>query len=126
MIYWHRFGCVCVCVKVYDEQLAAVSQHLINLFMRLRKVTKLWKTSYVVPMSKTGRPSTHTDSRAVALTSLVMKAFERLVLKHLSTLLTLLLSAYQLNITVEDAIIFLNHNPKYDKNPRFQMNNKLD
>ncbi len=73
----------------------------------------LWKTSCIVPVPKIGRPSTLNDYRPVALTSHVMKTFERLVLRHLRTLLTAFLDplqfAYQPHIGVEDAIIFMNH-----------------
>nr|XP_029131377.1 uncharacterized protein LOC114917641 [Labrus bergylta] len=77
------------------------------------KVPDLWKTSCIVPIPKKGRPSALNDYRPVALTSRVMKTFERLVLQHLRTLLTAfqdpLQFAYQRHIGVEDAIIFLTH-----------------
>ncbi|KAI3371908.1 hypothetical protein L3Q82_006781 [Scortum barcoo] len=72
-----------------------------------------WKTSCLVPVPKKKHPSTHSDYRPVALTSHVMKLLERLVLRHLRTgvgpLLDPLQFAYQPQIGVEVAIIFLLH-----------------
>ncbi|KAK0139097.1 hypothetical protein N1851_024386 [Merluccius polli] len=77
------------------------------------KVPTLWKTSCVVPVPKKGRPSAPKDFRPVALTSHVMKTFERMVLEHLRPLvrdcLDPLQFAYQTDIGVEDAIICLLH-----------------
>ena len=76
-------------------------------------VPKLWKTPCIVPVPKKGRTSVLNDFRPVALMSHVMKAFEKLVLQHMRTLLTAFLDplqfAYQPHIGVEDAIIFLTH-----------------
>ncbi|KAI3373140.1 hypothetical protein L3Q82_006470 [Scortum barcoo] len=72
-----------------------------------------WKTSCLVPVPKKKHPSTHSDYRPVALTSHVMKSLERLVLRHLRTVvgpsLNPLKFVYQPQIGVEDAIIFLLH-----------------
>ena len=76
-------------------------------------VANLWKTSCIVPVPKKGRPRDLNDYRPVALTSHVMKTFERLVLRHLRTSRTAFLDplqfAYQPHIGVEDALIFLTH-----------------
>ena len=100
-------------LKICAEQLAGVFTHLFGLSLRLKKVPTLWKTSCVVPVPKKGRPSAPKDFRPVALTSHVMKIFERMVLEHLRPLvrdcLDPLQFAYQTNIGVEDAIICLLH-----------------
>lgn len=100
-------------LRMCAGQLAGVFQYLFNLSLRLMVVPNLWKTSCIVPVPKKGRPSELNDYRPVALTSHVMKTFERLVLQHLRTLLTAFLDplqfAYQPHIGVEDAIIFLTH-----------------
>ena len=58
-------------------------------------------------------PGDNDDYRPVALTSHVIKIFERLVLQHLKPLvsdsLDLLQFAHQANIGVDDAIIYMLH-----------------
>ena len=44
-----------------------------------RKVPKAWKESIIVPVAKGNSANTLNDFRPVALTSLVMKSFERIV-----------------------------------------------
>ena len=100
-------------LKVGAEQLAAPLTHLFNLSLTTGRVPKLWKSSCIVPVPKKGRPSVLNDYRPVALTSQVMKVFERLVLNHLkptvSEHLDPLQFAYQAGIGVDDAITYL-HN----------------
>ena len=100
-------------LKICEEQLAGVFTHLFGLSLRLNKVPTLWKTSCVVPVPNKGRPNAPKDFRPVAQTSHVMKTFERIVLEHLSPLVRNCLNplqfAYQTDIGVEDAIIYLLH-----------------
>ena len=51
--------------------------------LSLQRVHVLWKTSCLVPVPKTPRPSGSKDYRPVALTSHVMKTLERLILDQL-------------------------------------------
>ena len=75
------------------------------------KVPKLWKESIVVPVAKTRTPRELNDFRPVALTSLVMKSFERLVKKELlqrvGEALDPMQFAYRSRMGVEDAQITL-------------------
>ncbi|MBN3314359.1 RTJK polymerase, partial [Atractosteus spatula] len=103
-----------VCPRVLRacaDQLSRVLQRLFNLSLCLEKVPVLWKTSCLVLVPKKGRPSVLNDYRPVALTSHVMKALERLVLSHLrplvSSSLDTLQFAYQPNVGVKDAIIYM-------------------
>lgn len=100
-------------LKACAGQLAGAFQHLFNLSLRLKKVPQLWKTSCIVPVPKKGLPSTLNDYRPVALTSHVMKILERLVLQHIRPLVSDSLDplqfAYQANIGVDDAIIYMLH-----------------
>ena len=43
----------------------------------------LWKDSVIRPVPKNNKPSVLNDNRPVALTSIVMKCFERIVLSRL-------------------------------------------
>ena len=98
-------------LKVAAEQLAVPLTSLFNLSLRTGKVPKLWKSSCIVPVPKKSRPSVLNDYRPVALTSQVMKIFERLVLNQLkpsvSEHLDPLQFAYQADIGVDDAITYL-------------------
>lgn len=71
------------------------------------KVLKLWKESIVVPVTKNKSPKELNDPRPVALTSLVMKTFERLVKQILTDKVQGLLDpmqfAYRVNRRVDDA-----------------------
>ena len=100
-------------LKVCAGQLDGVLQHLFNLSLRLQKVPTLWKTSCIVPVPKHQRPSVPNDYRPVALTSHVMKVFERLVLEQLKPMVNGLLDplqfAYRAGVGVDDAIIHLLH-----------------
>ena len=68
-----------------------------------------WKTSELVPVPKISLPLVKKDLRPVALTSLIMKTFERIVLKFLNPnkLVDSLLFAYRESRSVEDATLFL-------------------
>ncbi|KAI4894307.1 hypothetical protein NFI96_005585 [Prochilodus magdalenae] len=76
-----------------------------------QRVPVTWKTSCIVPVPKTPRPSDIKDYRPVALTSHIMKTMERLVLEQLRPMVQPLLDplqfAYQPRLGVEDAIIYL-------------------
>lgn len=61
------------------EQLGPIFYHIFKLSLSLQKVPKIWKHSTVEPMAKTSHPKTLNDFRPIALTSLVMKCFEKLV-----------------------------------------------
>ncbi|KAI3372979.1 hypothetical protein L3Q82_023423, partial [Scortum barcoo] len=74
---------------------------------------KLWKTSCIVPVPKTPHPKELNSYRPVALTSHLMKTLERLVLAHLRPLVSSFMDplqfAYQPDIGVDDAVIYLLH-----------------
>ncbi|KAI3366225.1 hypothetical protein L3Q82_010061, partial [Scortum barcoo] len=74
---------------------------------------QLWKTSCIVPVPKTPHPKELNSYRPVALTSHLMKTLERLVLAHLRPLVSSFMDplqfAYQPDIGVDDAVIYLLH-----------------
>ena len=71
----------------------------------------IWKSAIVIPVPKTNRASQPNDYRPVALTSIIMKCFERLVMQFLfpsvSHLLDKLQFAYQPKKSVNDAVVSL-------------------
>ena len=71
-----------------SRQLAPVLQYLFNLSLHLETIPVLWKTSCIVPVPKKTTPSGLNDYCPVALTSPVMKVLERLVLAHLSEIIS--------------------------------------
>ncbi|KAI4903481.1 hypothetical protein NFI96_006181 [Prochilodus magdalenae] len=98
-------------LKACATQLCGVLQHVFNMSLCLQRVPVMWKTSCIVPVPKTPRPSDIKDYRPVALTSHIMKTMERLVLEQLRPMVQPLLDplqfAYQPRLGVEDAIIYL-------------------
>ncbi|KAI3367053.1 hypothetical protein L3Q82_009685 [Scortum barcoo] len=68
------------------DQLCQVVCYILNLSLSLERVPVLWKTSCVVPVPKTSSPKEPNHFRPVALTSHLMKALERIVLRHLRPL----------------------------------------
>ena len=71
----------------------------------------IWLTAELVPVPKSGLPSTKNNLRPVALMAIIMKTFEKVVLKHLSheNLIHKLQYAYIYisDRRVDDATIFL-------------------
>ncbi len=71
------------------------------------------KKSIIVPVPKNSKPSCLNDYRPVALTSIVMKVFERLVKSHISTSIPVTLDplqfAYRSNRSTDDAISHILH-----------------
>lgn len=100
-------------LKDCADQLSEVIQYIFNLSLSLERVPVLWKTSCVVPVPKNAHPREPNHFRPVALTSHLMKTLERIVLRHLRTVVSSELDplqfAYQPGIGVEDAIIYLSH-----------------
>ncbi|XP_062901251.1 uncharacterized protein LOC134345044 [Mobula hypostoma] len=98
-------------LKACAPQLCGVLHHVFNLSLRLRRVPVLWKTSCLVPVPKTPRPSGLNDYRLVTLTTHIMKTLERLVLDLLRPMvrphLDPLQFVYQPRLGVEDAIVHL-------------------
>ncbi|KAI3370023.1 hypothetical protein L3Q82_024817 [Scortum barcoo] len=73
-----------------DQLCQVVCYIFFNLSLSLERVPVLWKTSCVVPVPKTSRPKEPNHFRPVALTtSHLMKALERIVLRHLRPLRSL-------------------------------------
>ena len=70
-------------LKVCASQLCSVFAHLFNWSLRECCVPSVWKNSFICPILKKKNPSSLSDYRPVSLTSIVMKCFEKLVLRHL-------------------------------------------
>ena len=68
---------------------------LFNASLQLCTVPRCFKASTIIPVPKKSRVSSLNDYRPVALTSLVMKVLERLVLKHLQSATSSRLDPFQ-------------------------------
>ena len=96
-----------------SEQLAPVLTGIYNDSLRQGKVPSCFKASIIVPVPKKAKVSSLNDYRPVALTSVAMKVFERLVMQFLKTstnsLSDPLQFAYKANRSVEDAVSLTLH-----------------
>uniref|UniRef100_A0A3P8PS83 Reverse transcriptase domain-containing protein n=1 Tax=Astatotilapia calliptera TaxID=8154 RepID=A0A3P8PS83_ASTCA len=90
------------------NELAPVFSGIFNSSLQACHVPAFFKSSTIIPVPKKPRITGLNDYRPMALTSVVMKSFERLVLSYLKTLTAPLLDplqfAYRDNRSVDDAI----------------------
>ena len=77
-------------------------------------VPGVWKTSMICPIPKNNSPSDLSDYRPIAITSVVIKCFEKIVLHHLLDPTKGMQDPYQFayrpNRSIKDAILTLLHN----------------
>ena len=94
------------------DQLAPVFHFLYQTSLNMMYIPKIWRTSLIVPVPKKQLPKEMNDLRPVALTSIAMKTFERLILKELtsSTPSDENQFAHKQNRSVNDATLTLLHN----------------
>ncbi len=74
------------CLKCCADQLAPIFTQIFNTSLRLSRVPACFKRSGIIPVPKKACISSLNDYRPVALTSVVIKCFERLVLYSLNNL----------------------------------------
>ncbi|KAK1804591.1 hypothetical protein P4O66_020585 [Electrophorus voltai] len=105
-----------ICGRVFKacaDQLAPVFTDIFNLSLMLGIVPSSFKRSTIVPVPKKPRPSGLNDYRPVALTSVVMKCFEKLVRDFITSSLPASMDplqfAYRHNRSTDDVIAHLLH-----------------
>ncbi len=90
------------------DQLAGLFTSIFNESLATSVVSTPFKKSVIIPVPKNSKPSCLNDFRPVALTSTVMKVFERLLKKHICSsipaTLVPLQFAYRPNRSTDDAI----------------------
>ncbi|KAK1786195.1 hypothetical protein P4O66_017906, partial [Electrophorus voltai] len=100
-------------LKACADQLAPVFTDIFNLSLTLDIVPSSFKRSTIVPVPKKPRPSDLNDYRPVALTSVMMKCFEKLVRDFITSSLPASMDplqfAYRHNRSTDDAIANLLH-----------------
>ena len=96
-------------IKTCHLQLCSVFYVLFQLCVELGEIPLQWKTAEIVPIPKKPNTVLLNDYRPIALTSLLMKSFERIVLKYMlpqvEHLLDPLQFAYRTKRSVEDATL---------------------
>uniref|UniRef100_A0A3B1K1K8 Reverse transcriptase domain-containing protein n=1 Tax=Astyanax mexicanus TaxID=7994 RepID=A0A3B1K1K8_ASTMX len=100
-------------LKRCAEQLTYVLTDIFNISLCQAVVPSCYKVSAIIPVPKKSTVDTLDDYRPVALTSIIMKCFERLVKDHITSILSPLLDplqfAYRPNRSTEDAISTVLH-----------------
>ncbi|KAI5617022.1 gastrula zinc finger protein XlCGF28.1-like [Silurus asotus] len=100
-------------LRACAEQLAGVFTDIFNLSLAQAAVPTCFKCTFIVPVPKHSNPTCLNDYRPVALTPIVMKCFERLVLAHLKDSLPTTFDshqfAYRSNRSTEDAVSMALH-----------------
>ncbi|KAK3563807.1 hypothetical protein QTP86_034657 [Hemibagrus guttatus] len=95
-------------LKHCANQLSPVFTDIFNTSLETCHVPACFKTSAIVPVPKKTKITGLNDYRPIALTSVVMKSFERLVLSYLKDITDPLLDplqfAYRANRSVDDAV----------------------
>ncbi len=96
------------CLKTCADQLVPIFTQIFNRSLELCEVPSCFKRSTIIPVPKKPKITGLNDYRPVALTSVAMKSFERLVLAYLKAstgpLLDPLQFAYRANRSVDDAV----------------------
>ncbi|KAK3557488.1 hypothetical protein QTP70_027912 [Hemibagrus guttatus] len=97
------------CLKTCADQLAFIFSQIFNRSLELCEVPACFKRSTIIPLPKKLKITGLNDYRPVALTSVIMKSFERLVLgpylKNITgSLLDSLQFAYRANRSMDDAV----------------------
>ncbi|KAL0202259.1 hypothetical protein M9458_000277, partial [Cirrhinus mrigala] len=101
-------GVSSACFKACAVQLSSIFTLIFNRSLELCIVPSCFKCSTIIPVPKKPKTTGLNDYRPVALTSVVMKSFERLVLAYLKDITGPLLDplqfAYRANRSVDDAV----------------------
>lgn len=97
--------------KSCAKQLCSIFHHIFNESLQTQHVPKCWRDAVLVPVPKINGPKILNDFRSVALTSIVMKTFEKLarseIIRKTETDLDPLQFAYRTLCGVEDATVIL-------------------
>lgn len=100
-------------LKACADQLTGVFTHIFNLSLSQSIIPSCLKSSVIIRVPKKSVVESANDYRPVALTSVVMKCFERLVSQHIRAGLPPTLDpqqfAYRANRSTEDSINIAHH-----------------
>ena len=97
-------------LRACTDQLASVVTDILNLPLNQSVIPTCFKQPTIVPVPKNAKVTCLNDYRPKALTSVFMKCFERLVMAHINTIITLTLDPFQFiycpNRSTDDAMSF--------------------
>ena len=100
-------------LKACTDQLASVFTDIFNLFLSESVIPTCFKQTTIVPVPKNTKVTCLNDYRPIALTSVAMKCFERLVMAHINTIIPETLDplqfAYRPNISTDDDLYCTQH-----------------
>ncbi|KAK0155032.1 RNA-directed DNA polymerase from mobile element jockey [Merluccius polli] len=106
-------GISALLLKTFARELAPAWSPLFQLSVDSHSIPKVWKRAIIIPVPKKSCPKNNNDFRPVALTSIVMKAFERIMVGYLKQEVQHLLDpyqfAYQNNRGTDDALNITTH-----------------
>ena len=96
-------------VKMCASQISGIFTDIFNQSLRHCIVPKCFKQSTIIPVPKTSSDSCLNDYRPVALTSVIMKGFERLIMAYIKSVIPNTTDdpyqfAYRENRSVDDAV----------------------
>uniref|UniRef100_A0A3P9LR30 Reverse transcriptase domain-containing protein n=1 Tax=Oryzias latipes TaxID=8090 RepID=A0A3P9LR30_ORYLA len=98
-------GCV---LRNCADELTDVITDIFNLLLSQAVIPSCFKATTIIPVPKKSSPSCYNDYRPIALTPILMKCFERLVMQHIKSTLPPTLDPYQFayrsNRSTDDAI----------------------
>ena len=91
------------------NELSFIFTYIFNLSLTFSEIPSIWKHSEIIPVPKKDKISELNDLRPVALTSVPMKCFERIVLNkikpYFNPVQDQIQFAYRARRSVEDAIV---------------------
>ncbi|XP_060763541.1 uncharacterized protein fbrsl1 isoform X7 [Neoarius graeffei] len=95
-------------LKDCAKELTEVLTDIFNTSLSQAVVPTCFKSTTIIPVPKKASPSCFNDYRPVALTPIIMKCFERLVMQHIKSILPPSMDPYQFayraNRSTDDAI----------------------
>ena len=100
-------------LKARTDQLASVFTDIFNLSLAKSVIPTCFKQTTIVPVPKKVKVTCLNDYRPVALTSVAMKCFQRLVMAQINTIIPETLDPLQFayNISTDDAMSIALHSP---------------
>ena len=105
--------CSAFLLKHFASELAPVWQPIFQTSVDTHTIPLSWKTSHIKPQPKIQCPKEHKDYRPIALTSVIMKSLERILLQHLTSITKDKFDpcqfAYKKGCGTEDAVVTLVH-----------------
>ena len=104
-------------LKMFYIELAPIFTHLFEWSLNSYTVPRIWKSANISPIGKISKPKCFNDYRPIALTSVTMKCFEKLIKNMLIEKTQIFADPYQFAYCdkkgVDDALISFLH-PIYD------------